>query len=66
MGLRGLSIIRTGYKFFWIHLVWVWFVFLYMLAFWWAQLWMNRVEEWNSHLYAFLVLFFRFFFISFV
>ena len=45
------------YKFFWIHLVWVWFVFLYMLAFWWAQLWMNRVEEWNSHLYAFLVLF---------
>ena len=45
------------YKFFWIHLVWVWFVFIYLLYFWWSQLWMNTVEEWNTYLYAFLVLY---------
>ena len=45
------------YKFYWVHFLWTLFVFIYLLFFWWFQLWMNRVEEWSVFLYAFLVLY---------
>jgi len=45
------------YKLHWVHLVWTWYVFMYLLTFWWMQLWMNEVEVWSPLLYAHLVLY---------
>jgi len=43
------------YKFYRIHLLWAWYVFVYLLYFWWFELWFTTFEEWTSPLYAFLV-----------
>jgi hypothetical protein len=45
------------YKFYWIHLLWAWYVFVYLLHFWWFELWFTSVEEWTPTLYAFLILY---------
>jgi len=44
-------------KLYWVHLVWMGYMFAYLLSFWWVHLWLNAVEEWNSLLYTFLVLY---------
>jgi hypothetical protein len=45
------------FKFYWAHFLWTVTTFMTLILFWWIQLWMNSVEEWNSYLYAFLVLY---------
>ena len=45
------------YKFYWIHLVWVWYIFLFLIYFWWFELWFTTFEDWTSLLYAFLIVY---------
>ena len=43
-GVARLITHRTEHKLYWVHLVWAATIFLSLVSFWWAQLWLNTVE----------------------
>jgi len=58
--LRGVSRIvqhPKKIKVYWVHLVWVLFLFLYMIHFWWWEFYLQKVSEWTFPLYFFLALY---------
>jgi hypothetical protein len=58
--LRGLALIvqhPKRYRVYWVHLVWVVFLFLYLIHFWWWEFNLARVREWTFPLYFFIALY---------
>jgi hypothetical protein len=58
--LRGLALIvqhPNRYRVYWVHLVWVAFLFLYLIHFWWWEFNLSRLREWTFPLYAFIALY---------
>ena len=45
------------YKVYWVHLVWTFSTFLYLLLFWWMEFKMSSIEEWTLPIFLFLVLY---------
>lgn len=40
---------------YWVHLVWSFYIFLFMVFFWWWQFRLNTVEEWTFYLYMYVI-----------
>ncbi|QNI31366.1 hypothetical protein H7849_20135 [Alloacidobacterium dinghuense] len=58
--LRGVSRIvqhPTKIRVYWVHLVWVLFVFLYLIHFWWWEFYLQKIPQWTFPLYFFLALY---------
>lgn len=58
--LRGVALIvqhPKRYPVYWVHLVWVAFLFLYLIHFWWWEFNLTRVSEWTFPLYSFVALY---------
>jgi hypothetical protein len=45
------------YRVYWIHLIWVLFLFLYLIHFWWWEFNLVRVPQWTFPLYFFIALY---------
>lgn len=45
------------WKVYWVHLVWVGYVFFYLVFFWWWEFRFVTVEEWTFGLYLFVILY---------
>ena len=56
-GVARLINYRSKYKLYWVHLVWTANLFMLLVAFWWSQLWLNRLEDWTYLFYFFTILF---------
>lgn len=58
--LRGIARIiehPTRVKIYWVHLVWVFFLFLTIVDFWWWELHLKTVAQWNFGFYFYIVLY---------
>jgi hypothetical protein len=58
--LRGVSRIvehPKKYKVYWVHLVWVLFLFLYVIHFWWWEFYLQKVQQWTFPVYFFIALY---------
>lgn len=58
--LRGLARIvqhPKQYKVYWVHLVWVLFLFLYLIHFWWWEFRLSLVTVWTFPRYFFVALY---------
>ncbi len=58
--LKGIALIvqhPKRYPVYWVHLVWVLFLFLYLIHFWWWEFNLVRVREWTFPLYFFIALY---------
>jgi hypothetical protein len=60
----GVSWLLTGvarivqhpkeYKFYWVHLLWSFFLFIYLLHFWWWEYRLQGIQKWTFPLYVFI------------
>jgi len=58
--LRGLALIvqhPKRYKVYWVHLLWVLFLFLYVIHYWWWEFNLGLVRQWTFPLYMFIALY---------
>jgi hypothetical protein len=58
--LKGVALIvqhPKRYRVYWVHLVWVLFLFLYLIHFWWWEFNLVRVREWTFPIYFFIALY---------
>jgi hypothetical protein len=58
--LRGVARIvqhPRKYTVYWVHLVWVLFLFLYLIHFWWWEFALQKVTQWTFPLYFFIALY---------
>lgn len=58
--LKGVAKIiehPTRLKIYWVHLLWVLFVFLQIVDFWWWELHLKNVAAWNFGFYLYIVLY---------
>ncbi len=58
--LRGIALIvqhPKRYRVYWVHLVWVLFLFLYLIHFWWWEFNLTRVPNWTFPVYFFVALY---------
>ena len=58
--LRGVARIvqhPRKYQIYWVHLVWVLFLFLYLIHFWWWEFYLQRVVQWTFPLYFFIAIY---------
>jgi hypothetical protein len=58
--LRGIALIveHPGKnKAYWVHLVWVFFLFLYLIHFWWWEFRLENVRQWTFPLYFFVAMY---------
>jgi len=44
-------------KAYWVHLVWVFFLFLYLIHFWWWEFRLESVPQWTFPLYLFVAVY---------
>ncbi|MGA7312745.1 MAG: hypothetical protein WBX22_02130 [Silvibacterium sp.] len=56
-GVAGLVQHPKRFRVYWVHLVWVLFLFLYLIHFWWWEFNLVRVREWTFPLYFFVALY---------
>lgn len=42
---------------YWVHMLWVWFVFVYLISFWWWEYRLSHVTDWTFVLYVFVTLY---------
>jgi hypothetical protein len=47
----------TRYRVYWVHLLWVFFLFVYLLHFWWWEFSLAKLEEWNFLTYCFIAIY---------
>ena len=45
------------YKIYWVHTLWVMFLFLYLLAYWWWKFNLAAVQVWTFGMYAFIAIY---------
>lgn len=58
--LHGLALIvqhPKRYKVYWVHLLWVLFLFLYVVHYWWWEFNLARVQHWTFPAYIFIALY---------
>ena len=58
--LKGVaSIVQHPKRFrvYWVHLVWVLFLFLYLIHFWWWEFSLQKVSQWTFPLYFFIAIY---------
>jgi hypothetical protein len=44
-------------RIYWVHLVWVLFMFLYVIAFWWWEFGLASIPDWTFPLYVFVIIY---------
>jgi hypothetical protein len=44
-------------RIYWVHLVWVLFMFLFLLHFWWWEYRLDKIDSWTFPLYLFIILY---------
>jgi hypothetical protein len=44
-------------KVYWVHLVWVGFMFIYLITFWWWEFRLEQIPTWTLPLYVFVILY---------
>ena len=55
--LKGVALIvqhPKRYRVYWVHLVWILFLFLYLIHFWWWEFNLVKVREWTFPVYFFV------------
>lgn len=57
LGLSRLIEKPEGQRVYWVHLVWVVWLFLALLFFWWAEFSLVAIEEWTFYAYSVVTLF---------
>src|SRR6202008_4917547 len=58
--LKGVALIvqhPKRFRVYWVHLVWVLFLFLYLIHFWWWEFNLVRVREWTFPIYFFVAIY---------
>jgi hypothetical protein len=45
------------FKVYWVHMVWILFLFLYVIHYWWWEFNLERVHQWTFPLYLFVALY---------
>ena len=58
--LAGVGRMISGaghWRVYWVHLVWVLYLFLYLVFFWWWEFKLAMVDEWTFGLYLFVILY---------
>ena len=58
--LRGVAHIvqhPKKYRIYWVHLLWVFFLFLYLIHYWWWEFTLEKLRDWNFPLYFFVALY---------
>lgn len=58
--LRGVARIvqhPRKYRTYWVHLIWVLFLFLYLIHFWWWEFSLQKVQQWTFPLYFFIAIY---------
>ncbi|MGD2047620.1 MAG: hypothetical protein PVH96_15530 [Gemmatimonadota bacterium] len=56
-GVAGLFVAGSRHRAYWIHLLWTWNVFHFIVYFWWFVWRWSAVEEWRLVLYFFVLLY---------
>jgi hypothetical protein len=54
-GIAGLIQHPDRERIWWVHLVWVAYMFLNAIFWWWYEFRLQRIEEWTFSLYAFVI-----------
>jgi hypothetical protein len=57
VGLGRLINNPKGVKIYWIHIVWTFFIFFYMVSFWWFEYKFISIQEWTYQIYIFIILY---------
>lgn len=58
--LKGIALIvqhPKRFRVYWVHLVWVLFLFLYLIHFWWWEFNLVKVREWTFPIYFFVAVY---------
>ncbi len=58
--LKGIALIvqhPKRFRVYWVHLVWVLFLFLYLIHFWWWEFNLVKVREWTFPIYFFVAIY---------
>ena len=58
--LRGLAgIVQHPRKasVYWVHLVWAWFMFFYLITYWWWEFRLEKIPNWTLPLYGFVIVY---------
>jgi hypothetical protein len=42
---------------YWVHLVWVLFMFIYVIGFWWWEFQLSTIRQWTFPLYVFVIVY---------
>jgi hypothetical protein len=42
---------------YWVHLVWAWFMFFYLVTFWWWEFRLEQIPTWTLPLYVFVIVY---------
>jgi hypothetical protein len=42
---------------YWVHLVWAWFMFFYIITYWWWEFRLERIPNWTLPLYGFVIVY---------
>jgi len=56
-GVTGIIQRRDGKPVYWVHLVWVAFMFLTVIFWWWWEFAFHKVQTWTFTLYVFVLLY---------
>jgi cell division protein FtsW (lipid II flippase) len=57
MGTSRLINNPKGVKIYWVHLVWTFTLFIYMIIFWWFEYKFTSIQEWTFLIYLFIILY---------
>ena len=57
IGISRLINNPKGVKIYWIHLVWTFSIFTYMIFFWWFEYKFSSLPEWTFQVYLFIILY---------
>ena len=57
VGISRLINNTKGVKIYWIHLLWSFYIFIYLISFWWFEYKFASLQEWSFQVYLFLILY---------
>jgi hypothetical protein len=44
-------------RIYWVHLVWTWFMFFYIITYWWWEFRLEKITQWTLPLYGFVIVY---------
>ena len=57
VGISRLINNPKGVRIYWVHLVWTFSIFTYMVFFWWWEYKLNSISDWTFQIYLFIIIY---------